>query len=125
MVKIDDLKSLKELYPELNFESAYESNITLEDRESKVIAHYLAVINVYIAIWEYGYYFLSLAIVKHTSIHKSYLLIAALITKVHSSLHGSFLLNIRGYHPDAIALLRKTHESMIKAIACKVQSPNS
>jgi hypothetical protein len=45
--------------------------------------------------------------------------LAAVITEANSALRSSFLLNLYGYHSDAIALLRKTHECTIKALAMR------
>ena len=47
--------------------------------------------------------------------------LAALVTEAHSSLRASFLLNLNGYHSDALALLRKTHECVIKVLAMKTE----
>jgi hypothetical protein len=122
MRKIDPNKTIDENYPELNFKSSVASNNSLYDAELEVRTTLNKRFNNYIYIWEYGYYFTSLFI-RHSSIHKSYITIAALFTEVHSALRTSFLLNLSGYHADSVVLLRKVHESLIRAIACRVNPP--
>ncbi len=117
-MKIDPNKSLVQSYPDLNFESAFLSNDSLYGVESELMSYHNRKFNRYVAIWEYGHYFISLAI-SRSSVHKSYITIAALITEAHSALRGSFLLNLKGWHSDSIVLLRKVHESLIRAMACK------
>lgn len=117
---IDPDKTIPENYPGLNFDAAYSSNLSLYDAESdtRFVLYYKHKKAVY--IWEYGFYFFSL-IFAHASVHRSYLPLAALVTEAHSALRGAFLLNLNGYHSDAFALLRKAHESTVKAIACKTK----
>jgi hypothetical protein len=117
---IDPEKPITENYPNLNFDASMQSNLSLYDAEADSKLALYPKFNNYIFIWEYGFYFLSLFI-QHSSIHKSYITLAALFTEAQSSLRSSFLLNLQGYHPDAIALLRRTHESTVRAIACKIQ----
>lgn len=117
---VDPNKTIPENYPGLNFDAAYASNLSLYDAESDarfVLYHRHKKV---IYIWEYGFYFFSLTF-THVQPHRSYLLLAALITEAHSALRCSFLLNLNGYHSDAFALLRKAHESTVKAIACKTK----
>lgn len=120
---VDPNKTIPENYPDLNFDAAYSSNLSLYDAESdaRFVLYYRHKKAVY--IWEYGFYFFSL-IFTHASLHRSYLPLAALITEAHSALRGSFLLNLNGYHSDAFAILRKAHESIVKAIACKTKPQN-
>ncbi len=122
MRKINKDKTIDENYPSLNFKAALESNIRLYDAETDSQAILYEKFKKYIYIWEYGYYFTSLFI-KHSSVHRSYITIAALFTEVHSALRASFLLNLRGYHADSVALLRKAHESLVRAIACRANPP--
>lgn len=117
---VDPEKTIPENYPTLNFDAAITSNSSLYDaeNEAKVVLYYANKKQVY--IWEYGYYFFSL-IFKHGNVHRSYLPFAALITEAHSGLRASFLLNLEGYHSDALALQRKTHECIIKVLAMKTE----
>lgn len=117
---IDPERPISENYPTLKFDRATDLNLLLYDAEdrAKYILH--SKFNNYVYTWEYGYYFISL-IFKHP-LHKSYMPLAALITEAHTALRGAFLLNLNGYHPEAFTLLRRTHESTVKAIASKTKS---
>lgn len=117
---IDPERPISENYPTLQFDRAMESNLLLYDAEDR--ARYILhnTFNNYVYIWEYGYYFISL-IFKHP-LHKSYMPLAALVTEAHTALRGAFLLNLNGYHPEAFSLLRRAHESIVKAIASKIKS---
>jgi hypothetical protein len=35
------------------------------------------------------------------------------------------LLNLNGYHPEAFALMRRVHECVVKAVACKLRPTNT
>lgn len=117
---IDPEKTIPDNYPELNFEAALKANLALYDAESdtKFIIYNAHKREVY--IWEYGYYFFSL-IFSHARLEKSYLPFAVLVSEAHTALRSCFLLNLMGYHPDAIALLRRTHECAIKALAMRTE----
>ena len=117
---IDPKKPISENYPNLNFDAAYDSNISLYEVEDKARFFFYKTSNTYIYIWEYGYYFVSLFI-THSRLHKTYMPLVAQITEAHSALRGSFLLNLNGYHPEAITLLRKAHESIVKALAIRIK----
>lgn len=118
MRKIDPNKTIDENYPKLNFKAAIQSNLSLFDAEndSQKILH--EKFKTYVYIWEYGFYFISLFI-KQSNIHKNHITIAALFTEVHSALRSAFIVNLKGYHSDSIVLLRKVHESLVRALACK------
>lgn len=105
----------------LNFDASFRTNIGLYEAEDICKKDLYSHSKPYIVAWEYGYYFISLFIGK-SSIHYSYGVIASLFTEAHSALRGSFLLNLYGYHGDSIVLLRKTHESLIRAIAIRIKS---
>ncbi|MBI4089092.1 MAG: helix-turn-helix domain-containing protein [Candidatus Levybacteria bacterium] len=117
---IDPERPISENYPTLHFDRATESNLLLYDAEDRARYILHSKFNNYVYIWEYGYYFISL-IFKHP-LHKSYMPLAALVTEAHTALRGAFLLNLNGYHPEAFTLLRRTHESTVKAIASKIKS---
>lgn len=117
---VDPNKTYKENYPHLNFDSSYITNMSLYDAESESRSILFQQNKSATLVWEYGYYFLSL-IFKHSNLHRSYLPIAALLTETHSAIRSSFILNLYGYHSDAIAILRKAHESIVKAIAGKTK----
>ena len=122
MRKIDKNKTIDENYPNLNFKAAIESNISLYDAETDSQTILYKKFKEYIYIWEYGFYFTSLFI-QHSTVHKSYITIAVLFTEVHSALRASFILNLKGYHADSVVLLRKAHESLIRAIAYRINPP--
>lgn len=117
---IDPEKTIPENYPNLNFDAALSSNLSLYDAESEAKAALYGDNKGAVYIWEYGFYFLSL-IFRHTSLSPTYAPLAALVTEAHSAIRGSFLLNLDGYHSDAFALLRKAHECTIKALAMKTK----
>lgn len=123
MIKIDKNKTIQENYPNLIFDAATESNINLFDAEQLISTIQHEKFRNYIYIWEYGYYFISYFISK-SAIDNSETPIAALFTEAHNALRGSFLLNLRGYHSDAITLLRKVHESVIRSLAIKKNPKN-
>jgi len=115
---IDPQKPIHENYPTLDFDAAYRSIMALYDAESMSRQLLHDANRQYIYCWEYGYYFFSL-IFSHSKPMRSTLPLAALISEAHTALRSSFLLNLYGYHPDAYALLRRAHESTMKAIAGK------
>lgn len=117
---IDPEKTIPENYPALDFDAALKSNLALYDAESdtKFLIYNVHKQDVY--IWEYGYYFFSL-IFSHARLDKTYLPFAVFVSEAHTALRSSFLLNLQGYHPDAIALLRKAHECTIKALAMRTE----
>ena len=117
---IDPEKTIPENYPELDFGAALKSNTDLYDAESntRFLVYNAHKQDVY--IWEYGYYFFSL-IFNHARLDKTYLPFAVLVSEAHTALRSSFLLNLQGYQPDAIALLRKAHECIIKALAMRTE----
>lgn len=117
---IDPEKPISENYPTLLFDRATESNLLLYGAEDNARYTLHKKFNNYVYIWEYGYYFISL--IFHHPLHKSYMPVAALITEAHTALRGAFLLNLNGYHPEAFTLLRRAHESIVKAIASKIKS---
>lgn len=118
---IDPERTIPENYPSLNFKAALSSNISLYDAESEARYYLYNKHKTPIYIWEYGYYFLSL-IFGQTKVHSSYAVLASMVTEAHSALRCSFLINLYGYHPDAMALLRKVHETTIKVLAMKTES---
>lgn len=115
---IDPSRTFPENYPLLNFKEALAFNNTVYDAESEARMILYNQFKGSIYIWEYGFYFFSL-IFKHTHLNRNYMHLAAVITEANSALRSSFLLNLYGYHSDAIALLRKTHECTIKALAMR------
>lgn len=123
MTNLDKNKTISENYPGLNFDAAFDSNASLYDAENTCQVILNEKFKTYTFVWEYGYYFASYFISK-SSIDNSEAPIAALFTDAHSSLRGSFLLNLRGYHAEAIALLRKCHESLIRVVAIKANPKN-
>lgn len=120
--KFNPKKSLKENFKSLDFNDAYIFNCALIDVEDKSCNLYHAQrFHNYIQAWEYAYYFVDSFIRKHSNLQNNFATIAALFTEAHSSIRCAFLCNQRGYHSDSIALLRKTHECIVRAIACKVR----
>ncbi|MFA6518887.1 MAG: hypothetical protein WCV93_04555 [Candidatus Shapirobacteria bacterium] len=117
---IDPNLPIVDNYPGLNFDSAYKSNILLYEAEDEAQNYFQSKFNSYIYIWEYGYYFVTLAF-NHSSLERSYLPLASFITEAHGALRESFLLNLKGYAPGSFALLRKTHENTLKALAGKIK----
>lgn len=118
MTKIDPKKSIDKNYPALNFEAAFNSNLSLYNAERECTKVLNKKFEIYVYIWEYGFYFMSLFI-HHSKIHKSYIILAALVTEIQSAIRTAFLLNIQGYHADSVVLLRKAHESFVRALASK------
>jgi len=118
MINNDINKPLEKRYPTLRWDKSMSGMLGLMDTEEECSLYFVKKYSLYIKIWEYGYYFISLLINK-SSIDKSYAPLAALYSEAHSSLRCSFICNIKGYHPDAISLLRRVHECCTKLIAGK------
>lgn len=102
---------------DLNFDSALDSNLSLYSAEEKCQQTLCNMYKDYVHVWEYGYYFLTLFIYG-SKVDEHLLVVASLFTEAHSALRGAFILNMAGYHGDSIVLLRKAHESVVRAIAC-------
>jgi len=118
------IKTFEELYPELNWERSYDTIDALNSVENKCAQYFIGKYKGYIKIWEYAYYYISLVIQK-SNVHKSYGIPASMYTEAYSSLRCSFECNIKGYHAEALSLLRRVHESIIKMIAIKVFPKNA
>lgn len=118
---IDPQKTYPENYLDLDFEAALISNSSLYDAEEQTKSELYDIHSHSVYIWEYGFYFLSL-IFGHTRLEKTYMPLVAIVTEAHSALRGAFLLNLNGYHGDAMALLRKSHECTTKAVAMKANN---
>jgi hypothetical protein len=116
---IDPEKTIPENYPNLSFDAALASNVSLYDAESEARSELYEKHKQSVFIWEYGFYFFSL-IFNHTHLHRSYMPLAALVTEAHAALRGAFLLNLDGYHSNALAQLRISHECAIKALATRI-----
>ena len=123
MTKINTNKTINENYPSLKFDAAKDSNINLYDTEDLIKGLLISKFKNYIFIWEYGNYFVSY-FVSRTSIDNFESPIAALFTECVSALRASFLVSLQGYHPEAITLLRRVHESLIRALAIKKNPTN-
>jgi len=111
-------KPLEKLYPNSCWGKSMLGMMDLMDTEEECSLYFVKKYSLYIKIWEYGYYFISLLINK-SSVDKGYAPLAALYSEAHSSLRCSFVCNIKGYHPEAISLLRRVHECCTKLIAGK------
>lgn len=102
----------------INLEAAFEANLSLYDAEDQCKTALYQKFRDYIGVWEYGYYFLSLAI-KHTNLDSSYGIIAAYFSEAMTSLRAAFLSNLHGYHSDSINDLRRVHDSAIRSLALR------
>lgn len=111
-------KSLEEKYLNLNWKNSCIGIQSIIKTENECSLYFLSRYSYYIKIWEYGYYFLTLMIQK-SKVHKSYSTLTALYSEALTSLRCSFLCNINGYPPEAISLLRRTHECCTKLMASK------
>lgn len=110
--KYDDYK--------LNFSAAKEGNLSIYDAETECKEALYPQFKDYIYVWEYGFYFLSLAI-KHTNLDRSYGIIAAYHSEALTSLRAAFLCNINGYQSDSINILRRVHDSEVRALFARYQ----
>ena len=102
----------------INLEAAFEANLSLYDAEDQCKIALHQKFRNYIGVWEYGYYFLSLAI-KHTSLDRSYGIIAAYFSEAMTSLRAAFLSNLHGYQSDSINDLRRVHDSAVRSLALR------
>lgn len=121
---MSQVKTFEELYPELNWRRSYEAITRLGVVENECAQYFVGKYNGYIKIWEYSYYYISL-IIQKSNVDKSYGMLASMYTEAYSSLRCSFECNIKGYHAEALSLLRRVHESVIKMIAIKVFPKNA
>jgi hypothetical protein len=110
------IKTIEELYPDLSWDKSFDGIIGLTEAEDRCSEYFIKEYSHYIKVWEYGYYFISLLINK-ASVERSYSPLVALYVEAHSSLRCSFLCNLKGYHPEAISLLRRVHECCTKLMA--------
>ncbi|HAU99422.1 MAG: hypothetical protein UX04_C0006G0050 [Microgenomates group bacterium GW2011_GWF2_45_18] len=102
----------------INLQAAYEANLFLYDAESECKTALYGKFKVYVTVWEYGYYFLSLAI-KHTNLDRSYGIIAAYFSEAMTSLRPAFLDNLNGYQSESINTLRRVHDAAVRALALR------
>jgi hypothetical protein len=120
---IDPERTIPENYPDLDFDSAYIHNLALYNTESNTKVSLYNIHKQEVFVWEYGYYFFSL-IFHHTRIDRTYLPFAVFVSEAHTALRSSFLLNLVGYHSDAISLLRRAQECTTKALAMRIEPKN-
>lgn len=109
-------KTFEGIYPSLDFNASTRDILRLYNAETdcKRIIH--QEFKQDIVVWEYGYYFLSL-FSEHSQISRDRTMLVAYFSEAHAALRASFLMNLSGYQADAIAGLRRTHESTIKSLA--------
>lgn len=100
---------------DLNFEAAKEANLSIYEAEDSCKLRLFSHFKDYIFVWEYGFYFLSLA-VRHIRLNKSYGIIASYHTEAMTSLRVAFLSNLYGYQTDSINTLRRVHDSAVRAL---------
>ncbi len=105
---------------DLNFAAAKEANLSIYDAEAECKQILYPQFKDYVFVWEYGFYFLSLAI-KHTNLNRSYGIIAAFHVEAMTSLRAAFLCNLNGYQNDSINTLRRVHDSAIRALFSRYQ----
>jgi hypothetical protein len=125
MRNFDLNKPLTENFPELDFNISTFSISSLIDIERQMLLNNASKYPNYIGVWEYSYFFLWKLFNHESTLEKSYTIVAALFTEGYNSLRCAFKSNLEGYHSDSITLLRKTHESVVRAIACRIDSANS
>lgn len=116
---IDPKLSIRENYPELDFDQSYETNMQLYDAEDQTKYLHFTEFKQFIFIWEYGYHFIA-SVISNSTLDRSYILLATHFTEVLESLRASFLLSLGGYHASAITLQRRVHENTIKALATRI-----
>lgn len=102
----------------INLDAAYKANLSLYDAEDQCKIALYRKFKEYIGVWEYGYYFLSLAI-KCTNLDRSYGVIAAYFSEAITSIRAAFLSNLHGYHSDSINSLRRVHDSAVRSLALR------
>lgn len=91
---------------------------SLIDAEDLASADLIDRWNGWVGLWEEGF-FVFYHLINSTKLNPSYGFIAGLISEVHSSLRSSFLVILKGYYPEAFPLIRRAHESLIKALYAK------
>jgi hypothetical protein len=105
-------------YPGLPYDRSTESGVELIRAENDCLGAFLANLRAYVPVWEYGYYFVGRYLREATITPRS-ALVAAMVVDAYGAHRASFLSGARGYVPDAGALLRKVHESCIRAAGCR------
>ena len=78
----------------------------------------------YVVIWQYGFHYLTLLLDHNLKPDRTYMPFVAYFTEAHSALRASFTINMHGYNSDAIAILRKAFESLLKAAVSKANPFN-
>lgn len=106
-------------YPHLPYKAATRFNVDLYGSENDCGGAFLKGYRVFIPVWEFGYYFLT-TYLDGAAVGGDEALSASLFAEGHSALRGSFLLQRHGYQADGISLIRRAHESFIRALGCKL-----
>jgi len=105
-------------FPDLAYSEAESHTFRLVERERQCAAIFVAGLRTFHEVWEYGNYFLgeyiATALVKPESG-----LPAALLVDAYEALRASLLVAQMGYQAHGMALVRKSHESFIRAAACR------
>jgi hypothetical protein len=106
--------------PGLPYDEADRSNRELCESERRCFAGFVEKYKVYTPLWVYAYHFLGqyldTATVTLVSAPR-----ATLFVDAYGALRGSFLVAGHGYQADALALLRKVHESFVRAACCRLR----
>lgn len=108
-------------FPGLRYEEATRFNLELLDSERRCVAGFVERYRVYTRLWEYGYYFLG-EYLDTATVTAASALPASLFIDAYGALRGSFVVAGHGYQSDALALLRKVHESFVRAAGCRARS---
>ena len=106
-------------YPELPYKAARAFNMDLYAGENACGTLFLRDFRVFIPVWEFSYYFLT-TYLDGAVVRPQGAMSAGLFSEGHAALRASFLLQRHGYQPDAIASMRRAHESLIRAVACQL-----
>jgi hypothetical protein len=111
-------------FADLPYEKATEFNVSLLASERACFKAFVLKYGVYVPLWEYGYYFLG-RYLDTATVTSANALAASLFIDAYGALRSSFLVGANGYLPDSLALLRKTHESFVRAVGCAAQPARS
>ncbi len=105
-------------FPSLPYDAATGWIAALQSTEGECKDAFLSTFNIYVHVWEYGYYFLDRFMRDSKLSGPQTVVPATLFSEGHASLRSTFLTLFHGYPADAIATLRRVHEAFVKACDC-------
>ena len=102
----------------MDYDAAKQRILYLIDTELLISNNIVSKYKSWVQRWEQAFSVFD-NLVSKTKIHPSYGPLAGLVSEAHSSLRVAYLTSLKGYYPEALSILRRVHQAVVKTIYCK------